>query len=101
MKRLLAECDASLALSLNATTDKLRTRLMPHNARWPIDALRLTSLLQGINAQVNVIPHNSFASSRYLAPSHEDRLGLAQSHQATEVAQHGIRERPLSRLTSA
>ena len=104
MKRLLTECDAGLALSLNATTDELRTRLMPHNARWSIDALlgllreegtrqprrrflveyvllagvndsdddarRLASLLQGINAQVNVIPHNPFAGSRYLAPSH-------------------------------
>ena len=39
MKRFLAECDANLALSLNATTDDVRTRLMPHNARWPIAAL--------------------------------------------------------------
>jgi 23S rRNA (adenine2503-C2)-methyltransferase len=39
MKRFLSESQASLALSLNATTDALRTRLMPHNARWPIAAL--------------------------------------------------------------
>jgi 23S rRNA (adenine2503-C2)-methyltransferase len=39
MRRFLAECEASLALSLNATTDELRTRLMPHNHRWPIEAL--------------------------------------------------------------
>ena len=39
MKRFLAESDANLALSLNATTDDVRSRLMPHNARWPIAAL--------------------------------------------------------------
>jgi 23S rRNA (adenine2503-C2)-methyltransferase len=39
MKRFLAECPASLALSLNATTDEARNRLMPHNAQWPIDGL--------------------------------------------------------------
>ncbi len=100
MKRFLAESDANLALSLNASTDELRTQLMPHNARWPIEALlgllreqgtgrrffieyvllsgvndsdedarRLARLLQGIDAQVNVIPHNPFPGSRYAAPS--------------------------------
>jgi 23S rRNA (adenine2503-C2)-methyltransferase len=39
MKRFLAESEASLALSLNATTDEVRTRIMPHNAQWPIAAL--------------------------------------------------------------
>jgi 23S rRNA (adenine2503-C2)-methyltransferase len=39
MKRFLRESDASLALSLNATTDEQRTLLMPHNRRWPIASL--------------------------------------------------------------
>ncbi len=39
MRRFLAECSASLALSLNATTDEVRTRLMPHGRAWPIAAL--------------------------------------------------------------
>lgn len=39
MKRFLAGCDASLALSLNATTNELRSRLMPHNRTWPIEDL--------------------------------------------------------------
>ena len=39
MRRFLAESDANLALSLNATTDEVRTRVMPHNARWPIAVL--------------------------------------------------------------
>lgn len=39
MRRFLAECEASLALSLNATTDASRSRLMPHNRRWPIGEL--------------------------------------------------------------
>jgi 23S rRNA (adenine2503-C2)-methyltransferase len=39
MKRFLAESRAQLALSLNATTDEQRERLMPHNRVWPIAAL--------------------------------------------------------------
>lgn len=103
MERFLAESDANLALSLNATTDEVRTRLMPHNARWPVAALlgllreegarrpgrrffleyvllagvndgeddprRLAELVRGIDAQVNVIPHNPFPGSPYAAPS--------------------------------
>ena len=39
MRRFLRECPASLALSLNATTDETRARLMPHTRTWPIDQL--------------------------------------------------------------
>jgi 23S rRNA (adenine2503-C2)-methyltransferase len=39
MKRFLAESSASLALSLNATTDAQREQLMPQNKSWPIAAL--------------------------------------------------------------
>lgn len=39
MRRFLKEGRGHLALSLNATTDTLRTKLMPHNRRWPIDEL--------------------------------------------------------------
>ena len=39
MKRFLAESRAHLALSLNATTDEQRERLMPQNRQWPIAAL--------------------------------------------------------------
>jgi 23S rRNA (adenine2503-C2)-methyltransferase len=39
MERFLASSRASLALSLNATTDSLRQQLMPHNRTWPIAAL--------------------------------------------------------------
>jgi 23S rRNA (adenine2503-C2)-methyltransferase len=120
MKRFLAESAANLALSLNATTDDLRTRLMPHNARWPIEALlgllreegarqpgrrffveyvllagvndtpddarRLAELLRGVDAQVNVIPHNSFAGSPYVAPSREATLRFQDQLKA-----HGTR----------
>ncbi len=37
--RFLAESKASLALSLNATTDETRAQLMPHTRTWPIAAL--------------------------------------------------------------
>lgn len=39
MVRFLKESKASLALSLNATTDEVRTQVMPHNKTWPIRAL--------------------------------------------------------------
>ncbi|MBL8956594.1 MAG: 23S rRNA (adenine(2503)-C(2))-methyltransferase RlmN [Myxococcaceae bacterium] len=39
MVRFLAESKASLALSLNATTDETRAQLMPHTRTWPISAL--------------------------------------------------------------
>jgi 23S rRNA (adenine2503-C2)-methyltransferase len=39
MRRFLRQSKAQLALSLNATTDALRERLMPHNRVWPIAAL--------------------------------------------------------------
>lgn len=39
MKRFLAESRAQLALSLNATTEEQRERLMPQNRVWPIAAL--------------------------------------------------------------
>ena len=36
MSRFLKESRASLALSLNATTDEVRSRIMPHNKTWPL-----------------------------------------------------------------
>jgi 23S rRNA (adenine2503-C2)-methyltransferase len=119
MRRFLAESDANLALSLNATTDEVRTRVMPHNARWPIaallsllreegarqpkrrffveyvllagvndtddDARRLGHLLLGINAQVNVIPHNPFPGSPYAAPSRAATLRFQERVKAQRV----------------
>jgi 23S rRNA (adenine2503-C2)-methyltransferase len=120
MRRFLAASEANLALSLNATTDALRTRLMPHNARWPIaallgllreegarrpgrrffveyvllagvndgddDARRLAGLLHGIEAQVNVIPHNPFAGSPYAAPARAATLRFQQ-----QLTAHGAK----------
>ncbi len=39
MGRFLKESQASLALSLNATTDEVRTRVMPHNRTWPLASI--------------------------------------------------------------
>jgi 23S rRNA (adenine2503-C2)-methyltransferase len=39
LKRFLAESNASLALSLNATTDEVRSFVMPQNKIWPIESL--------------------------------------------------------------
>jgi 23S rRNA (adenine2503-C2)-methyltransferase len=119
MKLFLAESEASLALSLNATTDEVRTRVMPHNAQWPIEALlavlredgarhpkrrsfieyvllagvndtaqdarRLGVLLRGLNAQVNVIPHNPFPESAYAAPTRAATLRFQEQLRARDV----------------
>ncbi len=37
--RFLRESRASLALSLNASDDETRTRIMPHNKTWPLAAI--------------------------------------------------------------
>ncbi len=39
IRRFFKECPALLALSLNATTDEVRERVMPHNRLWPIEPL--------------------------------------------------------------
>jgi len=39
IRRFLNECRASLALSLNASDDETRTRIMPHNKTWPLDSI--------------------------------------------------------------
>jgi 23S rRNA (adenine2503-C2)-methyltransferase len=39
LQRFLRESRAEIALSLNATTDEQRERMMPHNRTWPIAAL--------------------------------------------------------------
>jgi 23S rRNA (adenine2503-C2)-methyltransferase len=110
MQRFLRSSRAQLALSLNATTDEQRERLMPHNRVWPIpkllgalrddhergsrrryfieyvlwngvndtddDASRLTSLLAGLPAHVNLIPHNAFAGSAFEPPAPERVLAF-------------------------
>jgi len=39
MGRFLKESRASLALSLNASDDETRTRIMPHNKTWPLASI--------------------------------------------------------------
>ncbi|MEN9796890.1 MAG: hypothetical protein RL653_586 [Pseudomonadota bacterium] len=102
MKRFLKECKASLALSLNASTDAQRLRVMPQTKTWPIAALvellredrvkeprrthfieyvmfdglndapedadRVVALLEGVNARVNLIPHNPIRGSDLRPP---------------------------------
>jgi 23S rRNA (adenine2503-C2)-methyltransferase len=102
MRRFLGECKASLALSLNASTDEQRLRVMPQTKTWPIAALmellredrvkeprrthfieyvmfdglndapedadRVVALLEGVNARVNLIPHNPIRGSDLRPP---------------------------------
>ncbi|MFH1873601.1 MAG: 23S rRNA (adenine(2503)-C(2))-methyltransferase RlmN [Pseudomonadota bacterium] len=94
--------NVKLAVSLNATEDKTRSKLMPINKRYPIadiinfarkytknsrnyvtfeyvlikdvndskeDMQRLSKLLKGIRAKVNLIAFNAFPGSSYKGPS--------------------------------
>lgn len=104
MRRFLVESKASLALSLNGSTDEQRTRVMPHNKTWPIaelmtvlrehpkrthfieyvmfdgvndsddDATRVAELLTGIDARLNLIPHNPIDSPIALQSSSAKRI---------------------------
>lgn len=47
LERFLVESKASLALSLNATTDEVRAQVMPQNKTWPIRSL-LEALRQDV-----------------------------------------------------
>ena len=104
MRRFGEETDVKLAVSLNATTDELRSELMPLNRRWPLaellaacrdfpmkkgrritfeyvllgglndsdeDAVRLSRLVKGIPAKVNLIPYNDNPGLGFTAPAPE------------------------------
>ena len=107
MKKLMEETQANLAISLHATTDELRSRLMPVNRKSPLaelmeccrslplpkrkritfeyvvlkgvnhsaeDARRLSGLLSGIRAKINLIPFNPHPGSRYQRPAPQEVL---------------------------
>lgn len=104
--RLGDETNVNLAVSLNATTDEVRSQIMPVNKRWTItdlleavarfprdrrrhvtfeyvllqgvndsddDARRLTRLVKGQKAKVNLIPFNPHPLSPYGRPD-DDRV---------------------------
>ena len=102
MQKLAKESlKVNLAVSLHATTDAVRERLMPVNKSWPLedllatcrrfplpvrqrmtfeyvlldgvndspeDAMRLTRLLKGVRAKVNLIPFNAWEGSGFRRP---------------------------------
>jgi len=120
MKRFLSSCQANLAISLNATRDDVRERLMAHDRAWPIaelmtvlrdasqrqpgrlffveyvmfdrvndgdgEARELLDLLKGVNARVNLIPHNPFPDCD-LRPPPMERIHAFQ----TAVLAGGVR----------
>jgi len=119
IKKLAKEnLKVNLAISLHATTDEARERLMPVNRSWPLedllaacrrfplpvrrrmtfeyvllddvndsaeDAIRLTRLLKGIRAKVNLIPFNDWEGSGFRRPPLQRILAF----QAI-VQEHGI-----------
>ncbi len=107
MKRLMEESHVNLAVSLHATTDEVRSRLMPVNRKYPLaelieccrslplpkrrritfeyvmlrginhsaeDARRLSALLNGVRAKINLIPFNPHPGSPYRRPTAEEIL---------------------------
>ncbi len=105
MERLVRETPVQLAVSLTATTDELRSELMPINRRYPLtqlvaacrrlplpqrrritfeyvllagvndraaDAERLSTLLRGVRAKVNLIPFNPFPGAPYRRPEESE-----------------------------
>lgn len=52
MRKFLTRSRAGLALSLNATTDEVRERVMPHNKLWPIAELMETLRTHANGAEV-------------------------------------------------
>ena len=108
IRRTGEEIGCRLAVSLHATTDEVRNRLVPINRKWNIEALfgalrdypglsnsdritfeyvmlkdvndsdedarRLTRLISGIPAKVNLIPFNAWPGAPYDRSS-PDRIG--------------------------
>ncbi len=119
MQKLAKEnLKVNLAVSLHATTDTVRERLMPVNKSWPLedllatcrrfplpvrqrmtfeyvlldgvndspeDAIRLTRLLKGIRAKVNLIPFNAWEGSGFRRPPPQQILAFQAILQ-----EHGI-----------
>jgi len=115
MKRLMEETHVNLAVSLHATTDELRSQLMPVNRKYPLpelidccrslplpkrrritfeyvmlrgvnhsaeDARRLSELLNGIRAKINLIPFNPHPGSSYHRPTRDEILQFQDSLRA-------------------
>ncbi|MEK6601236.1 MAG: 23S rRNA (adenine(2503)-C(2))-methyltransferase RlmN [Candidatus Binatota bacterium] len=115
MKRLMEETHVNLAISLHATTDELRSQLMPVNQKYPLselidccrslplpkrrritfeyvmlrgvnhsaeDARRLSELLNGIRAKINLIPFNPHPGSSYQRPTRDEILQFQDSLRA-------------------
>lgn len=120
IKQLMEESRVNLAISLHATTDELRSQLMPVNRKYPLgelmeccrslplprrkritfeyvmlgglnhsaeDARRLSRLLDGIRAKINLIPFNPHPGSAYRRPTLEEieQFGNALSARGHQV----------------
>lgn len=73
MRRFLKASKASLALSLNATTDEIREQVMPHNALWPIAKL-METLREHASDRDTFVEYVLFAGLND-TPADAERLG--------------------------
>ena len=124
MKKLMEETHVNLAISLHATTNEVRSQLMPVNRKYPLeelieccrslplpkrrritfeyvmlrginhspeDARRLSLLLNGIRAKINLIPFNPHPGSPYQQPTAEEIVQF-QNNLHTRGHQVNVRE---------
>jgi 23S rRNA (adenine2503-C2)-methyltransferase len=63
MERLSRALPVNLAISLNATNDRLRTTLMPVNKSYP-----LAALLRRVPCKINLIPFNEHEGAPFKTP---------------------------------
>ena len=92
MGRFLRESRASLALSLNASDDETRTRIMPHNRTWP-----LASIMAALHEATAERPRRFFVEYVQLPgvnDSPEDALRIARLLQGLDVHVNVIPHNP-------
>ena len=94
IRKLMDETNVSLAISLHAASDELRSQLMPINRKYSLRQLmdccralpiprrkRITFeyvLLRGVRCKINLIPFNPHQGSHYQRPETESVEGFQQ-----------------------
>lgn len=83
MKRLLSECNVSLAISLNATTDSMRSDLMPINRKYPLHDL--LEFLRNVEVKRNRKITVEYLLIKGVNDGPDDAMRLAQFLQKSRI----------------